>query len=403
MLFGDDLLFKSTFNFRVGIWETMLKRASFIINKSNYPEGFYIVVVVEPQVECGLTAKEDPLISNREVFNDTEPNRKKRAIVTHGITQNKVRDSIPFERLRITIKENSSISQYWMGTGTVSLGYILVFIFSFCIVKIVMNQKVDQHFIDEFDNHHALTDLRKQLQDPISENSINENNDMAIVEKNADQKCWRERLTDKTVDELCRCTHMENPDNDTSVYKRNKLHWVILILTSMFYYLPTIQMVLESSNLYKVTGNHDYCYYNSLCQRPLYKLRDFNHIFSNLGYAVLGLIFLWVVKKRAEYCGLLDKNRGIPRQYSLYYSMGISLIGIGAMSASYHVCPTNVTFQFDTTYMYLLAFFMFLKIYQNRHPDLVCSAFKGFLFLGLCLCLEVNPNECDNFHFFLYH
>merc|ERR1719318_2123330 len=99
---------------------------------------------------------------------------------------------------------------------------------------------------------------------------------------------------------------------------------------------------------------------------------------------------MWVVYKKEHYSKLLDKNEGVPRQYSLFYAMGLSLIGVGVMSSCYHVCPTDVTFQFDTTYMYMLAFFMFLKIYQNRHPDLVCSAVKGFLFLGMWLCLEVT-------------
>ena len=34
------------------------------------------------------------------------------------------------------------------------------------------------------------------------------------------------------------------------------------------------------------------------------------------------------------------------------------------MSSSYHICPTNVTFQFDTTFMYLIAVLMFMKLYQ---------------------------------------
>ena len=34
------------------------------------------------------------------------------------------------------------------------------------------------------------------------------------------------------------------------------------------------------------------------------------------------------------------------------------------MSSSYHVCPTDVTFQFDTTFMYLIAVLMFMKLYQ---------------------------------------
>ena len=54
---------------------------------------------------------------------------------------------------------------------------------------------------------------------------------------------------------------MTHPSQNSSVFVRNQLHWIILITTSMFYYLPSIQMVMHSSNLYKDTGNQDYCYY----------------------------------------------------------------------------------------------------------------------------------------------
>ena len=48
----------------------------------------------------------------------------------------------------------------------------------------------------------------------------------------------------------------------------------------------------------------------------------------------------------------LDTNRfGVPCQPELYYAMGLALIMEGIMSACYHVCPTNITFQFDTTFM----------------------------------------------------
>ena len=57
---------------------------------------------------------------------------------------------------------------------------------------------------------------------------------------------------------------------------------------------------------------------------------------------------------------------GVPRQYGLYYAMGVALMMEGVMSACYHVCPTNVTFQFDTTFMYLIAILMFMKLYQVK-------------------------------------
>ena len=381
---------------RVGIWQTMLQQATFIINAASYPEGFYIVVVEAPE-ECGFTATEDDFIPKSGSLTETGKERNKRATLSSRISHpTKHNITIPNDKMKITIKENSPISNYWIGPGVVCCGYLLVFCFSICIVKYVMDQEIDENFQDKFNIHDgaiALKNLEQDLEAPNSELPNSEKEEVEGDDKKTNPKLIkRKRMTDKTVDELCKCNGLENPDHDTAVFKRNQLHWVILVLTGMFYYLPTIQMVLDSSNMYKVTGNQDYCFYNSLCQRPLLELRDFNHIFSNLGYAVLGLLFMWVVYKKEQYCKLLDKDEGVPRQYSLFYAMGLSLIGVGVMSSCYHVCPTNVTFQFDTTYMYMLAFFMFLKIYQNRHPDLVCSAVKGFLFLGMWLCLEVILN-----------
>ena len=45
-------------------------------------------------------------------------------------------------------------------------------------------------------------------------------------------------------------------------------------------------------------------------------------------------------------------------------------------SAAYHVCPTPENFQFDTTFMYVLASLAFAKIYQFRHPDVAPNAAK---------------------------
>ena len=310
------------------MWETMLKQGSFIIDGANYPEGFYIVLVLEPQDACGIRANE---------------------------TEDSAPASSTNQKLKITIKENSPEINYWLGTGIVGFGYLLVLILSSCIIAYV--------------------------------NRKNQDTSKATIK----DKCnIRRRMTNKTVHDLYKLTSSEYSKNNKAWYETNPLFWVILVQTGMFYSLPTIQMVLDSSRIFTITGNQDYCYYNSLCQRPLGDLRDFNHIFSNLGYVVLGCMFHYIVHKKEENEKLLDSSLGIPRQYSLYYAMGHSLIGIGVMSSCYHVCPTTITFQFDTTYMYLLAFFMIIKIYQSRHPDLVCSAFRGFLFLGVCLVFEVN-------------
>lgn len=49
------------------------------------------------------------------------------------------------------------------------------------------------------------------------------------------------------------------------------------------------------------TGDQDMCYYNFACAYPYHLIKDFtdfNHFFSNIGYIVLGIIFLCITKRR---------------------------------------------------------------------------------------------------------
>jgi hypothetical protein len=47
--------------------------------------------------------------------------------------------------------------------------------------------------------------------------------------------------------------------------------------------------------------------------------------------------------------------------------MGASLVGEGILSACYHICPTDINFQFDTTFMYAIALLMFLQAGPGFH------------------------------------
>lgn len=40
------------------------------------------------------------------------------------------------------------------------------------------------------------------------------------------------------------------------------------------------------------------CYYNFLCAHPVAGLSDFNHVFSNIGYLLLGALFMLQVRRR---------------------------------------------------------------------------------------------------------
>ena len=191
-------------------------------------------------------------------------------------------------------------------------------------------------------------------------------------------------------------TKLNDPTKTKSVYQKSQLYLGVLFLVSLFYSLPVLQMVFSFSYEQGVTGNQDICYYNDLCRKPLGLIRDFNHVFSNLGYCVFGLLFMSIVLfKKLKYQKFLTENTniekedyGVPTQYGLYFAMGLALFMEGVMSSCYHVCPTNVTFQFDTTFMYLIAVLMFMKLYQTRHSDVSGNAIGVFFGLGVALFLE---------------
>ena len=49
------------------------------------------------------------------------------------------------------------------------------------------------------------------------------------------------------------------------------------------------------------TGDQDMCYYNFACAYPyqmVMDFTDFNHFFSNIGYIILGSIFMLITKRR---------------------------------------------------------------------------------------------------------
>ncbi|XP_076310308.1 SID1 transmembrane family member 1-like isoform X2 [Tachypleus tridentatus] len=166
--------------------------------------------------------------------------------------------------------------------------------------------------------------------------------------------------------------------------KKSVTYFWNLIIIAIFYGVPVIQLVYTYQKVLNVTGNEDICYYNFLCAHPVGVFSDFNHVYSNLGYIMLGLLFLGLVRRR-EFVqhDRLDKNCGIPGHFGLFYAMGLALIMEGVLSGCYHVCPNGSNFQFDTTTMYVIAMLCMMKIYQNRHPDILAKSHFSYLFIAV--------------------
>uniref|UniRef100_A0A672ZYI7 SID1 transmembrane family, member 2 n=1 Tax=Sphaeramia orbicularis TaxID=375764 RepID=A0A672ZYI7_9TELE len=178
--------------------------------------------------------------------------------------------------------------------------------------------------------------------------------------------------------------------------KKYQIYFWNIATIAVFYALPVIQLVITYQTVVNVTGNQDICYYNFLCAHPLGALSAFNNILSNLGYVMLGLLFLLIVLKRdIVHNRALVRNDvnalecGIPKHFGLFYAMGTALMMEGLLSACYHVCPNYTNFQFDTSFMYMIAGLCMLKLYQKRHPDINASAYTAYACLAAVIFFSV--------------
>ncbi|XP_028275286.1 SID1 transmembrane family member 2 isoform X3 [Parambassis ranga] len=178
--------------------------------------------------------------------------------------------------------------------------------------------------------------------------------------------------------------------------KKYQIYFWNIATIAVFYALPVIQLVITYQTVVNVTGNQDICYYNFLCAHPLGALSASNNILSNLGYVMLGLLFLLIVLKRdIVHNRALVRNElnalecGIPKHFGLFYAMGTALMMEGLLSACYHVCPNYTNFQFDTSFMYMIAGLCMLKLYQKRHPDINASAYTAYACLAAVIFFSV--------------
>ena len=177
---------------------------------------------------------------------------------------------------------------------------------------------------------------------------------------------------------------------------RSRVYLFLVPLISVYYIIPGLQFVWLTKNTEEMTGSMDFCFHNFRCSKPWYIFSDFNHVVSNVSYLIFGAVFVVLVywkkmKLPAAHQPKFDHNakEGIMQQLSIFYAMGFALFAQFFFSICYHVCPTNLSLQFDLTMMYVMCILGYMKIYQFRHPDATISAYATFAGLAALVFLEV--------------
>ncbi|XP_065185070.1 LOW QUALITY PROTEIN: SID1 transmembrane family member 1-like [Sycon ciliatum] len=181
--------------------------------------------------------------------------------------------------------------------------------------------------------------------------------------------------------------HVEKTPPETIDKQLNNSPWLIGIV-GVYYGVPVIQLVANYQQAIFKTGDQDLCYFNFRCNRRYGRLTAFNAVFSNIGYILLGILFiLLTIRRQRVFTRTVERNHqrltstGVLHHHGLLYALGLALCLEGVLSACYHVCPTPVNFQFDTSFMYVIIVLSFLHLYQSRNPDAIKPAHHFLAFL----------------------
>uniref|UniRef100_A0A665TVS7 SID1 transmembrane family, member 2 n=1 Tax=Echeneis naucrates TaxID=173247 RepID=A0A665TVS7_ECHNA len=379
----------------IGMYQTMTKKGAITVQRKDFPSNsFYVVVVVKTEDEaCGGPLRFYPLRPDE--------------LIDAG-NRSKVLDVV------VTPAINSKV--YVMGMlfclGIFFSFYLLTFLMAcvenkrYGLVLLVCNQNNNLSSSSPADNgstlmsflfdilsysllylsERSLDSVGRSRQESLS--SVEEDDYDTLDDINSDKNIVR------TKKFLC-VADLARKDKRVLSKKYQIYFWNIATI-AVFYALPVIQLVITYQTVVNVTGNQDICYYNFLCAHPLGALSAFNNILSNLGYVMLGLLFLLIVLKRdIVHNRALVRNDlnalecGIPKHFGLFYAMGTALMMEGLLSACYHVCPNYTNFQFDTSFMYMIAGLCMLKLYQKRHPDINASAYTAYACLAAVIFFSV--------------
>uniref|UniRef100_A0A7N6ALP0 SID1 transmembrane family, member 2 n=1 Tax=Anabas testudineus TaxID=64144 RepID=A0A7N6ALP0_ANATE len=343
----------------IGMYQTMTKKGAITVQRKDFPSNsFYVVVVVKTEDEaCGGPLRFYPLRPDE--------------LIDAG-NRSKVLD------VMVSPAINSEV--YVMGM-LFCLGIFLSFYLLTLLVAYLLFCP-----LSTFSSERSLDSVGRSRQESLS--SVEEDDYDTLDDIDSDKNIVR------TKKYLC-VSDLARKDKRVLSKKYQIYFWNIATI-AVFYALPVIQLVITYQTVVNVTGNQDICYYNFLCAHPLGALSAFNNILSNLGYVLLGLLFLLIVLKRdIVHNRALVRNSlnalecGIPKHFGLFYAMGTALMMEGLLSACYHVCPNYTNFQFDTSFMYMIAGLCMLKLYQKRHPDINASAYTAYACLAMVIFFSV--------------
>ncbi|CAM5077931.1 unnamed protein product [Natator depressus] len=385
-----------------GVYQSMTKQAAITVQKKDFPgEQFFVVFVIKPEdYACGGSVPSSIKGKGNHTWN-LQRTKSLQVTIVPSIKESDYVQAMLFSFLSflsfylgslivalvhyVRIQRKTSAGRYSPedGSGTVATSHP---------ITTGTPEGSSYGAIDESSSSGG-----RQLSSPERGPPHGSDTDSS-VEEESDFDTMPEIESDKNVIRTKMFLYLSDLSRKDRriVSKKYKIYFWNITTIAVFYALPVIQLVITYQTVVNVTGNQDICYYNFLCAHPLGVLSAFNNVLSNVGHVLLGFLFLLIVFRRdilhrhlLEAKDIYTLEYGIPKHFGLFYAMGIALMMEGVLSACYHVCPNYSNFQFDTSFMYMIAGLCMLKLYQTRHPDINASAYSAYASFAVVICLAV--------------
>lgn len=363
-----------------GFYETVDTKGGITIPRQKFPQGFFLVFVVND---------DNNLCDSDSDSDDVGRSSDKRIVARQKHVYFSLKPSISYDKYTNAVLVTLfSIAAFYLVFG---ISFFLCSRRSYIPRSM---EYVEQSFAvaEEVEESQRASTSAIVVDQPINQPNYNDIYGLDVLLTSTDVKSTINSGREQIYLNQLICSSLPVLKHKSYTYL-----WQVLTV-AVFYGLPVVQLVITYQRVLQDTGNQDLCYYNFLCAHPLGLLSDFNHVFSNIGYVLLGILFLCLVRKRECWHRdqRFDERYGIPPHYGLFYAMGVALIMEGILSGSYHVCPNQSNFQFDTSFMYVIAVLCMVKIYQTRHPDVNATATATFgvlavaILVGMVGILEAN-------------
>jgi hypothetical protein len=156
-----------------------------------------------------------------------------------------------------------------------------------------------------------------------------------------------------------------------------KTYSYLTVVLAVSFLVGSAQFVIGRWSNMISTGDRDKCYYNDRCYRPI-AVADLpsNFMISNVPYCLHGVILALAfsfreavnVNHRGSQASfnLQGTHKLVPYDFSLAYALSWALVFEGLFSATYHLCPSRLTFQFDSAFMFIISGLVVVALFNAR-------------------------------------